>query len=308
MHPEQSRQPRASSATAVHDSLIQRCRSQPVLLDGAMGSMLIQRGLPPGAPPDLWNLENPDAVREVHEAYLSAGSQVVYTNTFGSSRLRLAAVGLSRQTEEINRAGVRIAASCKRPETLIAGDIGPTGAFLPPIGTADVAQLQDVFAEQASYLEDKSVNVLVIETMTDLREALAAVSGAISVSSLPVIACLTFRLTPRGYFTIMGDPPEVSFKRLADEGAAVVGANCTLASGEMVNLVTEIASELQVPFLAKPNAGQPQLTPDGVVYPEAPAEFAENVRRMVDAGAGLVGGCCGSTPEHLRAISHLLHG
>ncbi len=271
-----------------------------------MGSMLIRSGLPPGAPPDLLNLDNPDAVQEIHKAYFAAGCEVVYTNTFGSSRLRLAAAGLGERTEEINRAGVRLAAACKAPDRLIAGDIGPTGVFLPPVGTADADQLQAAFAEQASYLDAEGADVLVIETMTDLREAVAAVRGAASVSALPVIACLTFRLTPRGYFTVMGDPPVASLKRLVDEGATAVGTNCTLASAEMVELVAEVTRAVAVPFLAKPNAGQPRLTSEGVVYPEGPAEFAANVRRMVSAGAALVGGCCGSTPEHLRAIGNTL--
>lgn len=268
--------------------------------------MLMHRGLPPGTPPDLWNLDNPDAVREVHKAYLTAGCEVIYTNTFGASRLRLAAVGLGNRTEEVNRTGVRLAVACRTPGTFVAGDMGPTGVFLPPVGRADPAQLRDAFAEQASYLDGEGADVLIVETMTDLREAVAALRGVAGVSVLPVIACLTFRLTPRGYFTIMGDSPASSLRQLADEGAAAVGANCTLASGEMVSLVAQVAGALPVPFLAKPNAGQPQLTPEGIVYPEDPPVFAANVRRMTQAGAALVGGCCGSTPEHLRAVRDAL--
>jgi methionine synthase I (cobalamin-dependent) len=273
-----------------------------------MGSMLIDRGLPRGAAPDSWNLQNPDAVREVHEAYALAGSEVLYTNTFGASRLRLSSTGLGDKTEDINRTGAQLALACRTAGSFVAGDIGPTGTFLPPVGAADPSELQDAFAEQASYLADEGVDVLVIETMTDLREALAALRGATSVSSLPVLACLTFRLTPRGYFTVMGDPAADSLSRLADEGAVAVGANCTLASTEMVGLVTQTAPGLSVPFLAKPNAGQPQLTADGIVYPEDPDQFARSMHHIADAGAALLGGCCGSTPEHIRVISQLLRG
>ncbi len=271
-----------------------------VMLDGGFGSMLIAAGLEPGRAPDWWTLERPDAVAGVHRAYVEAGSDVVHANTFGASPPKLVAAGLQGRSREVNAAAVVLARSACGEGTLVAGAVGPTGLLLPPVGSATEDDVLAAFREQVAALAADGVDLISIETMFDLREALAALAAA-RESGLPVIASMTFEARRRGFFTIMGDPLARSLAELEAAGADAVGCTGTVVPEVMVEMVREARAAVKVPIAAQPNAGQPQATPDGVRYDASPESFASAAVAMVEAGARLVGGCCGTTPEFIRA-------
>ncbi|MGK2856931.1 MAG: homocysteine S-methyltransferase family protein [Thermoanaerobaculia bacterium] len=273
-----------------------------VVLDGGMGSALIARGLTPGTPPELWNLERGDAVTEVHRAYVAAGSDAVHTNTFGASLVRLAAFGLTGRCDEINRAAVALARAA-RPRFVI-GDIGPTGEYLPPVGHGNAEAWRASFETQARALAGAGVDAFHIETMSDLREARVALAALRSVApNIPVMASMTFERKKRGFFTVMGDPLAASSNALAAEGAIAVGANCSVASGDMAALMSELVSAASVPLVAQPNAGAPEQAPDGSFrYAQTPEDFAADLAAIVRRGVQIVGGCCGTDERFIAAL------
>ena len=275
-----------------------------VLLDGGMGSSLIVQGLTGGGCTELWNLEHPERVRTVHEGFLRAGSDVVQTNSFGASTLALARHGLEDRTAELNLAAARIAreAADAVGHGLVAGNLGPTGLFRPPVGTATVEQLQGAFAEQAQALSDGGVDYFSLETFSDLEEARIAIAAIRSVSELPITACLTFDRKKRGYFTLMGDTPARAFESLAAAGACAVGANCSIGSEDMLAGTAEMLEAATVPLILKPNAGLPAIENGRAVYGQEAQEFADHVGAMASLGARAVGGCCGSGTNFIAAL------
>lgn len=286
--------------------LLARLASGPLLLDGGLGSLLIAWGLPPGQSPVRWNLERPDRVREAHRLYARAGSDVVHTNTFGANAPKLAAADIEGRCRDINAAGVSLAREgCEGTRCLVAGDIGPSGVHLPPLGTATQADLDAAFTEQVAALVEAGADLLSIETMYDRREALAALRACLP-SNLPVLVSMTFEQKKRGFFSIMGDPLGPTLAELAAAGATAVGMNCSVTPDVMLAMVQEVVAATRVPIAAQPNAGQPRATPGGVVYDADSDTFARDVVAMVGAGARLVGGCCGSDPEFIRRIRILL--
>ena len=276
-------------------------RDHVVVLDGGMGSMLIAAGLPGGRAPEWWNLEHPDRVAAVHRAYVEAGSEIVHTNTFGANPVRLAAGGLGGRCHEVNAAGVALARDACAGRAWAAGDVGPTGSMLPPLGSATESELRAAFREQTEALAAAGVDLISIETMSDLREALAAVRAA-RATGLAIQASMTFVVRRRGVFTVMGDPLVPSLAALATAGADAVGCNCTVASAEMLAMVREAAPRLTVPLWAQPNAGQPRLAPEGVHYDADAEAFGRDLAAMAAAGARAVGGCCGTTPEFIACV------
>jgi 5-methyltetrahydrofolate--homocysteine methyltransferase len=287
--------------------LLDLVRTRVVLFDGALGTELMARGLGRGVPPELWKAEKPDLVREVHAAYFEAGADIVSTNSFGGTPLRLAAHGLENRAFTLNRAAARLAREAAPAGRFVAGSLGPTGKFLAPQEPAAEDELAASFAEQARALVEGGVDLFIIETQYDLREALAALRGVRSVSPLPVFVTMTFGATPRGCFTIMGDPAAGSAAALERAGAAAVGANCTLTSEQMVGCVRALRAATTLPVIAQANAGQPVPRPDGTVfYPQTVDEYVRHVPGLVAAGARIVGGCCGTTPAHVRAMAAAL--
>ncbi len=279
--------------------LLERLEEGVLLLDGGMGSLLIAMGLESGRASEAWTIEQPERIFEAHRAYVEAGSDVILTNTFGASAPKLEAAGLGGRCRELNAGAVALARRAARPETLVAGDVGPTGKLLPPVGDASEEMFRQAFREQTAALADAGADLISIETMYDLREARAAVAAA-AETGLPVIASMTFEVRPRGHFTIMGDRIAESLRALAGAGASVVGMNCSAVSGEMVAMVREAAT-VGVPVAAQPNAGKPRATAEGVVYDDAsPESFARDLVAMVEAGARVVGGCCGTDPGFIR--------
>lgn len=273
-----------------------------IVADGAMGTMLQEAGLPSGQSPEGWLLENPQAVHGVHRAYIEAGSDMILTCTFGGTRPRLAQYELDDRVAAINRRAVEIAREAAGDTVYVAGDIGPMGEFLEPLGSLTYDEAVEIFAEQAGALAEAGVDVLYIETMAALDEVKAAVEGALQVADgIPVTATLSFDTHGR---TNMGVRPEEAAEALVALGVTALGANCgaTLEmTQDAVAAMHPVAPEK--PLIVKPNAGKPRLEGDDVVYDATPEQMAEYAQTFVGLGARIVGGCCGSTPAHIAAIA-----
>ena len=288
------------------DSILQKLAKGTVLFDGALGTQLISSGLKTGECPERWNLDHPDQLKKIQQAYVAAGADVIVTNTFGANRGRLEGYGLSDRLGEINAAAARIAREAADGRCLIAGDLGPTGSMFPPMGKADQATLEDIFAEQVQALDKAGVDLFLIETQVDLREAVAAVRAAKKSSELPVGITMTFNETPRGYFTMVGDTVQACCAELAEAGADFVGANCSLVPGHMTALAELLCSTSDLPVLIQPNAGQPEIQGTTITYRTTPEQFAEGIGTILETGVRAVGGCCGTVPDTIRAVRRLL--
>jgi 5-methyltetrahydrofolate--homocysteine methyltransferase len=287
-------------------SIIDLIKERIVLLDGAMGSLLISQGLSAGTPPEAWNKTKPEKIQKIHLDYFNAGSDIVLTNTFGGSRLKLAAHKEGRSVEELNKAAVELAIKICPEDKFIAGDIGPSGTFLPPVGTISIKDLEDNFLEQSKYLAEAGIDLFFIETMVDIKEAEIAVKAAKKISNLPVFASITFQKTKKGYFTIMGNTVEQCVKTLQNAGADAIGANCTIGSSEMIGLIEEINQVAKLPIIAKPNAGMPILVGGKTRYPTTPENFAKDIFEIINNQAKIIGGCCGTNPLFIEKITQIL--
>lgn len=282
-------------------------KKKPALWDGGLGSMLLSAGLRPGEVPEGWNIEKPEAVSDVHRQYFTAGSDVVQTNTFGGNAVRLQEAKCRYTVEEVNAAGVRAALGVRPEGKFVAGSLGPSGLSFPPLGKADENQIAEIYGRQAAALAAAGADLLSVETVSDLREARAALRGIKKVCKLPVIVSLTFRQTPRGFFTIMGNPAVSSLKALFDDGADAAGANCTLSPKAMVLLARELRQSIPGPLLIQPNAGDPVMDPAShrVTYPESPADFTAALEPLFTLGIEFLGGCCGTGPKHIAGLAGL---
>ncbi len=279
-----------------------------IVTDGAMGTMLFAAGLQFGDPPDVWNLTHPDVVRRVHRSYLEAGSRILMTNTFGANRLRLGLHNMEGRVAELNQTAailLRGEVDAAGGEALVAGDIGPTGAIMAPVGTLDADEAIDVFTEQAAALVAGGVDLIWIETMSDLAEVRAAMQGVRRVApAIPLIATMTF--DTRGH-TMMGVSPERAVAALTAWGADAVGGNCGNGPDELLAVVQRMrAAAPDALLVAKSNAGMPELVDMRAVYRTDPATMAASSLEMRDAGATIIGGCCGTTPEHLAEMARRL--
>lgn len=277
-----------------------------ILLDGAMWTQFVQRGLMSRG---RNNLDNPQAVLEIHKEYARCGCHALTTNTLTMNRIYIETHNVGVSVEEMNRVGVELARQAAGDSLYVLGDIGSTGKLLEPYGDYSESQFCEAFAEQVAVLAEASVDGLIIETMIDLREALCAVRACKENSSLPVIASIAFATETKGARTVMGDSAKDCARRLADAGADVIGANCgDLDPAQMAEVVSLLDSATTLPILAQPNAGLPQLIEDKTVFDMAPADFAEGIAKCIDDGARIVGGCCGTTPEHILAVAETISG
>ncbi len=279
----------------------------PLLLDGGMGTLLQDRGLDDGGCGELWNVERPDEVRRCHEDYARAGARILTTNTFGGTRPRLDMHGLGDRVHELNRAGAQLARSVADAHgALVAGGLGPTGELLEPLGAMSRDEARALFAEQLTGLRDGGIDLVLVETMSDLAEAEAAVAAAREVvPNLPVVATMSFDTNLR---TMMGVRPADAVVALAAAGADAVGANCGRGPEEMEAIAAQMAQGRPEGLLlvAQSNAGLPQVVGDGFSYDCSPAELAQHARALRELGVDLVGACCGSTPAHLAAMREAL--
>jgi len=274
-----------------------------ICFDGAMGTMLLEAGLPPGGVPEMWNLDQPDVVKSVHQKYFDAGADVVHTNTFGGSALKLEVKGYAQKMRAINTRAVEIAKSVCPKGGFVAGDIGPTGTMLPPMGDATIEMWEQAFGDQAGALIDAGADIISIETMFSLDEATTALKSAKKVADIPVIAGITFNQTQAGYYTMMGETVEQCVAVLVDNGADVIASNCTLGSGDYIELTRQICQASDKPVLIQPNAGKPVQNDDITTYEQSPSEFVRDMQQVIGAGVRMVGGCCGTTADFIRELS-----
>ncbi len=275
------------------------------IFDGAMGTMLQQGGLKPGACPELMNVDRPDVVREIHRAYIKAGATIIETNTFGASSLKLEHYGIAYRARELNLAAVRTAQEAAQGKAKIAGSIGPTGKFIYPLGDLDFEDAYNIFCEQAKYLAEAGANYLIIETCIDIQEMRAALLAAHNACNLPVICQLSYGEDGR---TVTGTDPKTAAVILDAMGASIIGVNCSLGPEQLVPVVKILADNCRVPISVQPNAGMPYLE-DGVTkFPMDAKTFGSWGKKLVEAGATYLGGCCGTTPEHIRELAENVKG
>ncbi|MFZ5818189.1 MAG: homocysteine S-methyltransferase family protein [Bacillota bacterium] len=279
----------------------------PLVFDGAMGTMLQARGLPPGYCPDLWNLERPDAVIAVHRAYVEAGAQIIETNTFGSTPIRLEHYGLQEQCHAITVAGVRCAREAAAGRALVAGSMGPLGALVEPLGELPFEEAYAHFAVQARAFAEAQPDFIIIETIADLNELRAAILACKDhAPGIKIIAQITIDPSGRAF---TGTDPETAGLVLQSLGADVIGFNCSVGPDVLVEAVARMSRVARVPISVQPNAGMPLLQLDGsTTFPMGPEEFAAYGPKLIEAGASIVGGCCGTTPEHIRRLRAAVEG
>lgn len=271
-----------------------------IVLDGATGTNLMAAGMPIGVCPEAWVMEHQDVLYDLQSAYVKAGTNIVYAPTFTGNRIKLEEYGLEDRIEEINTELVRLSKRAVDGKALVAGDMTMTGKQLFPLGDLMFEELVDVYKEQASILDHAGADLFVVETMMSLQECRAAVIAIKEVSDLPIMVTLSYN---EDGCTLFGTPPETAVVVLQSLGVDAIGINCSTGPMEMVELVEKMAQYSTVPILAKPNAGLPELEDDKTVYKMTPQEFADAAVALVNAGASIVGGCCGTTPEHIKALS-----
>ena len=275
------------------------------LIDGAWGTQLQDRGLPPGAPPEVWNTENASAVEAVAAGYVEAGSDVILTNTFGANRFVLASHGLGDRVAELAEAGAALSRKAAGGNVKVFASVGPTGKIVM-MGETPEEELAKAFAEAASAVARGGADAIVLETFNELAELKIALSAAKAACELPVVASMTFASGPEGSDTMMGDSPSDLIAAAGNGGAAAVGANCGAGPDNYVKVAGRFRSETDLPIWIKPNAGLPVVSDGQTLYPMGPEEFASYVPKLLAAGANLIGGCCGSTPAHIRAAREAL--
>ncbi len=289
-------------------SIIERLQKGEILLsDGATGTELFKKGGEPGGCLELLNLTNRAAVGEVIKSYLDAGSEIVLTNTLGGSPLKLVNYNLEDKAEAINNAAVKIAKETVGSNAYIAASIGPSGRILKPYGDVEPEALKESFARQLKAVIDAGTDLICIETMIDLHEAVIAVKTAKEVSPrIPVIATMTFNFTPKGFYTIMGNNIPDVVKELMQAGVDIIGSNCGNGLENMIKIAREFKNLTKLPIIIQSNAGMPENKNGQLIFPETPQFFASKVPELIDAGVSIIGGCCGTTPEYIAAIRYAL--
>jgi len=292
----------------IKEEIKKRLKQEPLILDGAMGTMLLRYNLPSGACPEEWNLSNPEIIKDIHQQYLRAGAEVILTNTFGANRIKLNNFQLGDSVEKINISAVKLAkeaiqqvlASEKNKRFFVAASLGPTGKLLEPYGELKKEEVYDNYQEQISILDQAKVDLLILETFFDLEEIKLALQAAKENSDLMVIASMTFTQNIK---TIYGISPERAVKELEAEGADGVGANCGAGPEVLYSVLKEMKKFSNSFLLVEPNAGMPEVIAGKINYPANPETMAFYSQKFKQLGVNLIGGCCGTTPLHIKAIS-----
>jgi 5-methyltetrahydrofolate--homocysteine methyltransferase len=274
-----------------------------LVLDGAMGTQLMAFGARGNN--ELWGVEHPEELKSIHRAYIDAGSTAVVTDTFGGSRVKLDKAGLGDRTVELNRRLAEIAKEAAAGDAFVLGDVGPTGEFIEPLGTITEDEMIAIYQEQMEALHVGGVDGFIIETMMDPGEAVCAIRAARKVSAdIPILATMTFEKNPTGFRTMMGTTPEQGAKAMTEAGADAIGANCGgITPDQFIELLKELRAATDLPLIAEPNAGLPEIEDGETVFNESPDTFARLAIQYRSLGVAALGGCCGTTPDHIRALA-----
>ncbi|MBE5997497.1 MAG: homocysteine S-methyltransferase family protein [Lachnospiraceae bacterium] len=287
------------------EDFLKMASERPVVLDGAMGTNLFLRGMPRRVCAEKWISDNPDVVIRLQKEYTEAGSNIIYAPTFGANRTRLKEYGLADETGELNRKLVEISRKAAEGKAMVAGDLSPTGLMLESAGgEAEPEEVFEVYREQTEALEAAGVDLYVIETMMSEEEILIGLKAILSVTDLPVMCTMTVDENGRGLF---GGSIFHAAKELEAAGASAVGINCCSGPDKLKEVIAKIAGNVTIPVIAKPNAGKPVMDQHGIAqYDMSPELFCVHMKTLREAGAGILGGCCGTTPEYIRQLSEML--
>ncbi len=289
------------------DAILELIKKKTVFLDGGMGTELMKHGFSQGECPEKWNIEKPDVIKSIDKSYFEAGSDAVLTNSFGGSQLKLSSYGLDEQCYELNRQAGLLAHAVKPEGKFVAGSMGPTGKFLWPQGDYTESEFEDAYGVQAKGLADGHVDFILIETQYDINEALCALRAARKNASCPVFVTMTFETYPKGFFTMMGNSVSLCITKLEEENVPVIGANCTLDSEVMAELIKIMKRSTSLPLIAQANAGKATLSSEGEVsYSQGIENYVKFVSQIIENGAGIIGGCCGTDPGYIRRITQIL--
>lgn len=283
--------------------LLERLAQKKILIsDGAWGTMLQAKGMTPDDCPEEWNVSHAEAVKSVAKAYADAGSDLILTDTFGGSSVKLKKMGFGDKVEAFNAAGARNSLEAA-PDAVIAGSVGPTGEFVEPLGDMTAEEMEAVFSDQIGAMLKAGLKAICVETMSAVEEAACAVRAAKKLDpTVDVIVTFTFDKTPNGYRTMMGVDPARMAKEMIEAGADVVGSNCGNGIENMIEIAAEIRKVTDKPILIHANAGVPELVAGKTVFKQTPEQMASKVKELLAAGANIIGGCCGTTPEHIAAM------
>ena len=285
-------------------ALLERLKRGDLLIsDGATGTFLQQHGLEPGGCPEEFNSSHPEVVREMARQYFEAGSDLVLTNSFGGNVFMQKRYGHGERVAEFNRLAAEHARSQAPDGRFVVGSVGPTGEFLEPLGPVSETEMYEAFVEQVKALEAGGADGVAVETMTAVEEAELAVRAARENTDLVVVATMVFDKGPRGFFTMMGVTPERAVQTMQDAGAHVVGSNCGNGIDNMVDIARRMRAETEGFLLIHSNAGIPAMKGGQIIYPESPEYMAERFQELAELGVNIIGGCCGTGPEHIRALA-----
>lgn len=287
--------------------LIRELERRVLLCDGAMGTQLMAMGLKAGEAPEAFNLREPEKIRAIHRSYFEAGSRILETNTFGGTRLRLRGYGLEDKVYQCNFQGVRLAKEVVGDNGFVAASMGPTGQFMEPLGPISREEMEECFREQAAALIEGGADAICVETMMDSKEAVAAIRGVKKVADIPVLATMAFNPDRHGYRTMMGVDPAAAAREMIEAGADVIGVNCVAGPQPALEIIREMKEGVgRFLFMAQPNAGLPIVEGERTIYPLGPEEMACGMADVLKEGVSIIGGCCGTTPEHIRLMADLL--
>lgn len=287
-------------------NILEALKKQILICDGAMGTMLQKNGLSTEECPEYWNLTKPEIISNIHKEYIDAGANIILTNTFGANKIKLGMYNLETKIKEINMVAVENAKSVAKDFVYIGGDIGPTGQMIEPLGLLTEQEVYDTFEEQSEYLAKSGVDFIIIETMIAIEEIVLAVKAAKKVTNLPVMALMTFNIYDGDIRTVMGVDVATMVNQLENAGVDIIGTNCGYGIEEMIDIVKAIKKNTTKFIIAEPNAGLPILNEGVITYNSTPEFMAFYSEELVKSGANIIGGCCGTTPEHIRKIKDKL--
>ncbi len=280
---------------------------ETIISDGGTGTYLQKNGLEPGGCPEEFNVSHPEVIKKMAREYFEAGSDMVLTNSFGGSVFRQKHYGFEDSVFKFNKLAAQLAKSQAPEHGFVCGSLGPTGEFLLPLGLVSNQEMYDSFKNQALALEEGGADCVVIETMLDIDETSIAIQAVRENTSMLAMATMTFDLGPRGFFTMMGVTPEDAAKKLEQSGAQVIGANCGNGIERMIEIASKMRNSTDKPMMINCNAGIPSLVSGEILYPETPEYMAEQFMKLKDVGVNIIGGCCGTSPEHIKALSDAIN-